>query len=96
MRCCFLVSRVHCPQPRLTMRPMAPYHLQTTPLYSQELMEDPVVAADGFTYERAAIADWLTRGNATSPMTGAALESTALLQNLAVRSAAALFKRHGG
>ena len=59
-------------------------------------MGDPVMAADGFTYERAAIADWLARGNATSPMTGAGLESTALVPNLAVRSAAAVVKRRGG
>lgn len=31
-------------------------------------MVDPVIAADGFTYERAAIEAWLTR-RATSPMT---------------------------
>ncbi len=53
------------------------------------------MAADGFTYERATITDWLARGNRSSPMTGAALNSTALLPNLAVRSAAAVMKRSG-
>ena len=32
---------------------------------SMEIMRDPVLAADGFTYERNAIADWLSRGNAS-------------------------------
>jgi len=62
----------------------------------QELMDDPVMAADGFTYERAAIVDWLARGNASSPMTGAALGDTALMPNLAVRSTAAVAKRRRG
>jgi hypothetical protein len=31
-------------------------------------MRDPVIATDGFTYERSAIAAWLAR-SATSPMT---------------------------
>ena len=54
------------------------------------------MAPDGFTYERAAITNWLARGNASSPMTGAALGSTALVPNLAVRSAAAVVKRRRG
>jgi len=59
-------------------------------------MKDPVMAADGFTYERAAIADWLARGGGSSPMTGATLGSTALVPNLAVRTAAAVVKRRAG
>ena len=82
------------------MLPLKTQHLRlqdhVTLLSLQELMEDPVMAADGFTYERAVISDWLGRGNASSPMTGAALESTALVPNLAVRSAAAVVKRRGG
>ena len=56
-------------------------------------MEDPVIASDGFTYERAAISEWLGRGSATSPMTGASLNSTALVSNLAVRSAVVIVRR---
>ena len=41
------------------------------------LMSDPVRTADGFVYERSAIADWL-RGNDTSPMTNAKLASKAV------------------
>jgi len=53
-----------------------------------ELMRDPVVAADGFTYERATIARWLhERGKAAcSPMTGAALEHRALKPNTGLRN----------
>ena len=35
---------------------------------AQELFVDPVLAADGFTYERSAIEGWISR-KATSPMT---------------------------
>ena len=35
------------------------------------LMDDPVLIADGMTYERRAIEQWLQKGNATSPLTGA-------------------------
>ncbi|KAG2500821.1 hypothetical protein HYH03_001583 [Edaphochlamys debaryana] len=62
---------------------------------TQDLMSDPVVAADGHSYERAAIAQWLGAGAAaarsgrrgpTSPLTGAPLPSTALTPNYALRS----------
>ena len=42
-----------------------------------EIMSDPVCLSDGFTYERAAIAQWL-EGHDTSPRTGATLEQKAL------------------
>ena len=50
-----------------------------------EIMTDPVTTVDGFTYERAAITEWL-RTKDTSPFTGATLESKALIPNLALRS----------
>ena len=44
------------------------------------LLEDPVVlVGDGHVYSRAAIEDWLRRGNTTSPMSGEALDSTRLV-----------------
>ena len=52
-----------------------------------------MIASDGFTYERAAIAEWLARGSRSSPMTGAPLTSTALVPNLAIRAAAAVMRR---
>ena len=40
-------------------------------------MEDPVVAADGYTYERANIERWLLdEGKESSPMTGLVLPHT--------------------
>ena len=33
-------------------------------------MHDPVLAADGFSYERTAIEDWFAKGHRTSPKTG--------------------------
>jgi hypothetical protein len=45
-----------------------------------------VLAADGFSYERAAIQDWLSKGHRTSPKTGARLESDRLLPNLSLRA----------
>lgn len=59
---------------------------------SQQLMCDPVVAADGHTYERSAIESWFRVRAAddeppTSPATGAVLPSAALLPNYALRIA---------
>ena len=51
---------------------------------TQELMRDPVSTVDGHTYERAAIERWLSQKR-TSPSTGAALSSTALIPNHALR-----------
>lgn len=47
---------------------------------SQEPMQDPVVAADGHTYERAAIARWLTSSD-KSPLTGEILAHKELVPN---------------
>ncbi|MQL78107.1 hypothetical protein Taro_010535 [Colocasia esculenta] len=52
----------------------------------QEVMIDPQVAADGFTYEAAAIKAWLDSGRNTSPMTNVELPHPGLLPNLALRS----------
>ena len=42
------------------------------------VMDDPVVAADGHTYERACIEEWFAMGKRTSPQTNETLTSTAL------------------
>ena len=52
---------------------------------TQELFDDPVVATDGFTYERVAITMWLAK-SMLSPVTGGAMVSTALVANNLVRS----------
>ncbi|GMH39197.1 hypothetical protein BSKO_07095 [Bryopsis sp. KO-2023] len=54
---------------------------------THELMRDPVVAADGYTYERAEIEDWISRGHPTSPMTNAPLLNLHLTSNHALKSA---------
>ncbi|EIE25801.1 hypothetical protein COCSUDRAFT_60813 [Coccomyxa subellipsoidea C-169] len=51
-----------------------------------DLLKDPVVAADGFTYSRAAIEEWLRRGHNTSPMTNKRLANKHLVPNNAMRS----------
>ena len=50
-------------------------------------MSDPVVAADGRSYERSAIAGWLASGHAHSPATGEALEHAELTPAVALRTA---------
>ncbi|EFJ53170.1 hypothetical protein VOLCADRAFT_48981, partial [Volvox carteri f. nagariensis] len=52
-----------------------------------EVMVEPVVASDGFTYERAAICKWLTAGKRTSPMTNQQFTSRLLFPNNVLRSA---------
>ncbi|KAH9605543.1 hypothetical protein KSS87_001929 [Heliosperma pusillum] len=53
----------------------------------QEIMQDPQFAADGFTYERAAIKAWFDSGHDTSPMTNLKLKNCRLTPNRALRSA---------
>ena len=49
-----------------------------------EIMQDPVFATDGHTYERSAIESWLTN-NRTSPKTGEPLATTVLFPNHGAR-----------
>ncbi|KAL2332129.1 hypothetical protein Fmac_019710 [Flemingia macrophylla] len=53
----------------------------------QEIMHDPQVAADGFTYEGDAIREWLENGHDTSPMTNLKLSHLFLTPNHALRLA---------
>ena len=59
-----------------------------------EIMTDPVSTADGFTYERTAISEWLLT-NDTSPTTGATLGSKVLYPNYLVRSLLRAFNEAG-
>jgi hypothetical protein len=52
---------------------------------TRDIMEDPVVASDGHSYERAAITHWLSRSR-RSPMTNAPMV-TELVPNIALRKA---------
>ena len=54
---------------------------------TMKVLRDPVVTADGQTYERTEIASWFELGNKTSPLTGAELPSTHLTSNIALRNA---------
>ena len=54
---------------------------------TRELMREPVVCADGHTYEKAAIEAWFLEDKSTSPKTGLALDSKHLVPNFAIRSA---------
>jgi len=47
---------------------------------TKELMDNPVIAADGFTYDKSAIEKWLSKKN-ISPVTGQILQNTTLHEN---------------
>jgi len=49
------------------------------------ILRDPVVAADGFTYEREAILNWFEHST-RSPMTNQELSDTELKPNHAIKS----------
>ena len=64
------------PSPRQTHPPPAAPHTRPP----QERLCDPVVAADGVTYERGAIEAWLS-ARGTSPLTNESLEDRLLIPN---------------
>ncbi|KAK6142129.1 hypothetical protein DH2020_006997 [Rehmannia glutinosa] len=53
----------------------------------REIMHDPQVAADGFTYEGDALRGWLKSGRETSPMTNLKLSHSNLVPNHSLRLA---------
>jgi hypothetical protein len=53
---------------------------------SQEIMREPCIAADGFTYEAEAIINWFDEGHEVSPMTKQPLVHRDLIPNFALRS----------
>mmetsp|Transcript_32159 Transcript_32159/g.74254 ORF Transcript_32159/g.74254 Transcript_32159/m.74254 type:complete len:662 (+) Transcript_32159:1434-3419(+) len=53
---------------------------------THDLMENPVVCADGISYSEADIREWLNRGHSTSPLTGAELAHLHLTPNYALKS----------
>lgn len=55
---------------------------------AQEVMHDPVMLDDGYSYEKEAIQQWLSKGNDTSPMTNQLLSHKQLTPNHMLRSAA--------
>lgn len=53
---------------------------------------DPVLAADGYTYERSSIEQWFSLGKNTSPMTNQPLSHAQVTPNLAVFCAAQILR----
>ena len=52
---------------------------------THDVMVDPVIAWDGYTYERVSVARWLAK-HSTSPMTGAPMPDFTLRPNQSMRS----------
>ncbi|XP_056322059.1 WD repeat, SAM and U-box domain-containing protein 1-like [Danio aesculapii] len=54
---------------------------------TRELMKEPVIAADGYSYEREAIESWINTPNRSSPMTNLPLQTTILTLNRSLKMA---------
>lgn len=52
---------------------------------TREIMKDPVICSDGYTYERAAITSWIQKGKDRSPMTNAVFTSQDLTPNRSLK-----------
>ena len=52
---------------------------------TQQIMQDPVILADGHSYERSAILQWLNKAK-TSPMTGLPIEKINLIPNITLKN----------
>lgn len=52
---------------------------------TSEIMTEPVVAADGQTYQKESITEWFRRENRKSPSTGANLSSPILYDNFTLK-----------
>ena len=58
------------------------------------IMDDPVFAMDGFTYNRKNIEEWFRMGKKTSPATGEALINTLFIPNHSLRSRISNWRSH--
>ncbi|XP_051997418.1 WD repeat, SAM and U-box domain-containing protein 1-like [Xyrauchen texanus] len=54
---------------------------------TRKIVKDPVIAADGYSYEREAIESWITMSRHTSPMTNLSLQTTLLTPNRTLKMA---------
>ncbi|NWU97112.1 WSDU1 protein, partial [Upupa epops] len=54
---------------------------------TRELMKDPVIAADGYSYEKAAMENWISTKRRSSPMTNLPLPSPLLTPNRTLKMA---------
>ncbi|PUZ69636.1 hypothetical protein GQ55_2G126500 [Panicum hallii var. hallii] len=80
-----LQAAMNEPTPSSSLPPEAPSYF-ICPM-TQEVMRDPHIAADGFTYEGEAIKDWIQRGHKMSPMTYLNFAHHQLISNNALRFA---------
>jgi U-box domain len=53
---------------------------------TSEIMNDPVLCEDGFSYERSAIEMWFSKDKRTSPMTNMELTSIETTPNVALKN----------
>lgn len=81
------------PSRRSNFTPDPPDHL-LCPI-TRELLRDPVVCADGHTYEREAIETWLQSSD-TSPLTNCVLPHRDLVRNHALRGTITEWKESAG
>ncbi|XP_056633756.1 WD repeat, SAM and U-box domain-containing protein 1-like [Diorhabda sublineata] len=54
---------------------------------TREIMNDPVICSDGYTYEKNAISEWFMSGKYTSPMTNEKLVNSNVISNTKLRTA---------
>ncbi|XP_012310294.1 WD repeat, SAM and U-box domain-containing protein 1 isoform X3 [Aotus nancymaae] len=54
---------------------------------TRELMKDPVIASDGYSYEKEAMENWISTKKRTSPMTNLVLSSVVLTPNRTLKMA---------
>uniref|UniRef100_A0AC11DNE5 WD repeat, sterile alpha motif and U-box domain containing 1 n=1 Tax=Ovis aries TaxID=9940 RepID=A0AC11DNE5_SHEEP len=54
---------------------------------TRELMKDPVIASDGYSYEKEAMENWISKKKRTSPMTNLVLSSMILTPNRTLKMA---------
>ncbi|KAJ8394533.1 hypothetical protein AAFF_G00045430 [Aldrovandia affinis] len=59
---------------------------------TREVMTDPAIAADGYSYEREAIQSWINGKNRSSPMTNLPLQTTLLTPNRTLKMAIGRWK----
>ena len=60
---------------------------------SRELMSDPVITSDGYSYQRDSILEWFARGKRRSPVTNLELGNRKIISNVSLRHAIDAYKR---
>jgi hypothetical protein len=69
---------------------------ETISILFQEIMNDPQMASDGFTYEAEAIRRWLDEGNNQPPMTNLTFPNRNLIPNGALSWLIQEYHQHQG